>query len=202
MADKYRVIKTFLRGQIYHDILDSVLGQMSDGIWENSNIYGYWVSVEISDNNDIIVSKSRYVEFCNSYYKNGFYDKSDSEVKKYFANKIKTVVNVEQKDYPKRNLRWSNTNNTPLIYIRPYEGKPQYMPYKSNLGNTWATDKYGKITVADCWNAYQILMMDSQRPKVKKSATPIANRTLNTPKSHYLVTDKVYANSMKFMKKR
>lgn len=196
MADRYRIIKTYLRGQKYNNILHSVIGQMSDGIWENGNIYGYWVPVEISDNNDILVDKDHYVSFAQSTYKNGFYGKSDSEVKKYFATKIKAVVNIEQKYYPNRNLRWSSTNHTILKYMHSYDYSPSY------------NDSYGlnksrnNITVADCWNAYQILMMDSQRPKAKKSATPIAKRTLATPKSQYIVTNKVYENSMKLMKKR
>ena len=94
-----RKIKTDLEAtNKNYEILDSVLGQMSDGIWENSPVVeGYWrfATIEKSDDNKIVIAVStiygtNYHD--NKCLKNRFADMTDDKVKAYFANKIKQIV--------------------------------------------------------------------------------------------------------------
>ena len=87
-------IQTNLFGQTNYDILSSVIGQLSDGIWENSRqCERYWKSLDIiKDENDEIIIISN-----NSWLFN-----TNDECKKYFATKMKQIV--------KKELEWENKN--------------------------------------------------------------------------------------------
>lgn len=67
-------------------ILDSVLGQLSDGIWENRRVMQkYWqgISFLISESNHIIICFNKYL--CGA---------SRSQVMKFLATKIKQIVKI------------------------------------------------------------------------------------------------------------
>ena len=106
-----RKIKTDLEAtNKNYEILDSVLGQMSDGIWENSPVVeGYWrfATIEKSDDNKTVIAVSTiHIIFYSDIYginyhdnkclKNRFADMTDDKVKAYFANKIKQIVKIEE----------------------------------------------------------------------------------------------------------
>lgn len=89
-----RIIETNISGKKANEILRSVIGQMSDGIWENSGYYtGYWPFVTISDSNCIKISESSWNDFWNCY--NKFKYMKDKEILEFFAKKIKQIVQTE-----------------------------------------------------------------------------------------------------------
>lgn len=114
--DKFRVIP--LDDAATAEAIESVLGQMSDGYWENSSSYDkYWrfADVESSTENNTgtleILDKAGTYGNCITYngrmgtrwIPNGFYGKSDEEIKKFFARKIKYLVKEEGLDWSRDN---------------------------------------------------------------------------------------------------
>lgn len=94
--DNKRIVTTNLPNEKkYREILASVIGQMSDGIWENSSKYnGYWNYAECnSDSVDIIVNTNWYSR--NTKAKNPYVTMSDKEIKNFFANKVKQIALIE-----------------------------------------------------------------------------------------------------------
>ena len=70
-----RYINTGLKGQVALSVLNSVMGQLSDGIWENSpNMTSYWKDLRIANDNNFIVfvvqEHDRYDKYMKRYYKN------------------------------------------------------------------------------------------------------------------------------------
>lgn len=103
-----KVVKTNLpNNQKSIDILGSVIGQMSDGMWENSPyMEGYWHFVNtckdyskdsVEDGNIYIADRPWDYEGRYSI-NNRFYGMSEQEVKTFFAKKIKKITNEELKD--------------------------------------------------------------------------------------------------------
>lgn len=131
-----RIIKTNISGKKGNEILRSVVGQMSDGIWEDSSYYtGYWLFVDIDDNNNICVYDKKYC----SHGRNKFYGMSDDEVKKFFARMIKKIVFEELKDRNiDRRKQFKLGNSLEL----------SYMNYREC------------VTVSDCVEAYNTLMKE------------------------------------------
>lgn len=143
-----RKIKTNLEAtNKNYEILDSVLGQMSDGIWENSPVVeGYWrfATIEKSDDNKIVIAVStiygtNYHD--NKCLKNRFVDMTDDKVKAYFANKIKQIVKMEESILKK----FYNNTSKDLSWRKDNQQKCGYMGYKET------------ITVADAYAAYKNL---------------------------------------------
>ena len=112
-------------------ILEGTLGQLSDGIWENSSgMEKYWRSMTFSqdERGDVQlrydplirdrVPKWRrgHLEYDYRYKRSAYGDMNDREVRRFFASKIKAVYNTEKKDYPSTG-KWSPDNNNELIYI-------------------------------------------------------------------------------------
>lgn len=78
------------------DCINSVLGQLSDGIWENSNrCTGYWICANLNEDLNLEIEPySYYYDRWNSV-KNPYYNMSDYDIVMYFARKIKQVVLIE-----------------------------------------------------------------------------------------------------------
>lgn len=98
--DKPRIIKTGLKGEIAKNICCSIIGQMSDGYWENSPKFEqYWrfVDVKIVKNKITFAVDPRYfiVGPHNKTVHNGFYMMRDSEILGFFAKKIKFILKKE-----------------------------------------------------------------------------------------------------------
>jgi len=107
-----RYINTGLKGQVALSVLNSVMGQLSDGIWENSpNMTSYWKDLRIANDNNFIVfvvqEHDRYDKYMKRYYKNYYRDMTDIEILKFWLRKIKAIFSVELKYYPDRGLKWS-----------------------------------------------------------------------------------------------
>lgn len=121
---------------VSYDILDSTMGQMSDGMWENSTaVERYWKNADISKKNGtigIVVNTSPSWKNSNPYGA-----MSDEEIRGYFAKKIKAVVKQELEDYSKGD--WSRDNEAELQYLsrsnrKPVRVKDAYKLYDHLLG--------------------------------------------------------------------
>lgn len=92
-GNRYRLIYTGLTGPVNLEILESVKGQLSDGIWENSpSMVKVWRNFSVVNKGGVIFLN------VDNYYPSPFADKTDQEVLKYFAIKIKQIIKVEQDD--------------------------------------------------------------------------------------------------------
>ena len=124
-----------------NDMLNSVIGQMSDGIWENSkSMDKYWMfaSIErdVDGENVIEISAVTGKPYCNRYIYNGFSDMSDDQIREFFAKKIKQIAKIELKDNDKTS-GWKR-NNT--------EFKTCYLSYDE------------EISIADAYLCYEFLL--------------------------------------------
>jgi hypothetical protein len=94
----------------YNEILNAVIGQMSDGIWENTrSMEKYWKSLnlELSQADEIILVDNWGV--C-------------SDVADFFANKIKQIIKIEIDD-----------GNSKLFWDRSCSGLTHYLNYHLDI---------------------------------------------------------------------
>ena len=149
-----RKIKTNLEAtNKNYEILRSVIGQMSDGIWENSpRAEGYWrfATIEKSDDNKIVIAVSTIYSYSDIYGKyyhgnkcliNRFANMTDDKVKAYFANKIKQIIKIEESTLKE----YYNDTSKDLSWRKDNQQKCSYMGYNET------------ITVADAYAAYKNL---------------------------------------------
>lgn len=149
-----RKIATGLYTQAAEDCLDSVIGSLSDGRWENTpSMAKYWKYANISrdPNGQVIinVAEESWVSGDYGHYGNGFYGKNDFEVMKFFADKIKQLVKEEFKGSLEEKLLWDRNckrksdilscygENHPVIEIRD-----AYLVYEILKGRSRAHSKY------------------------------------------------------------
>lgn len=143
MAD--RIIDTGLQGPIQKDILASVLGQISDGYWQNSpRMDPYWRNIKLDEQggNVVFVIKEHAYPWSSM---------SDEDILQWFGKKIKFLIKKEFEDNKKA---WSRTNTTDMTIWLSH-------PYPS------------KTSVSDCYQAYDILMgrrTDNKKYNVEENA--------------------------------
>lgn len=117
---KQMAIKTGLKGTTYRSILSDVIGQLSDGKWENSRVMEhYWpfVSIELNEDNDVLIvvykpGAKRYCSRDNLAHNNWFYryDKMNCDhqkIRNFFAKRIQQLVSDERKSYPHRGIKFN-----------------------------------------------------------------------------------------------
>ena len=86
------------------DILHAVIGQMSDGIWENSRaMEKYWHSLGVE------VDKDGYIVIIDR-------DNVCENAPEFFANKIKQIIKIEIDD-GNHKLEWSRTCPAVSVYL-------------------------------------------------------------------------------------
>lgn len=135
-TDEWRVIPTGLSGGINRDILHSVIGQMSDGMWENTpGMAGYWTFAKIDDNNNILVNKA-YGNCMGTRLNNPYVGMSEEDIKNFFANKIKAIAQQYLHDQNINPYREWNSSNTERC---------SYLDYDTG------------VTIADAYAAYKAL---------------------------------------------
>lgn len=141
-----RTIQTPFSSTKAYEVLSSVLGQMSDGMWENSGrMDKYWrfadvkqaangnVYLEISDED--VKPDGRDSRGNCKWVLNGFVDMNDEAILQFFAAKIKHIMQEDLKD--------ANITNG---WRRDYEAfHTAYLNYKED------------ITVAEVYCIYDIL---------------------------------------------
>lgn len=127
-----RIIKTGL-GPRYKDMLDAVIGQMSDGYWENTPMMrGYWMFVTTgTSGNEVTLNVDAASGTAYRYGErridNRFYGMSDDAVKKFFADKIKFLIKEEGLG------KWARDNEATTDYLSyrdPYRVKDCYYAYE------------------------------------------------------------------------
>lgn len=123
-----RIIKTGLPKR-FKDMLNAVIGQMSDGYWENTPMMrGYWPFVDAGVQGDeavLEVSDNRFSIHHNAT--NRFADMTDDAIRKFFAEKIKFLIKEEGLGDWKRD----NEKETDyLSYDDPYRVKDCYYAYE------------------------------------------------------------------------
>lgn len=119
------------------EILNSVIGQMSDGIWENSPGYSrYWKNIDIGEEDGEIVIYGG-ISYGSPFldYRSSTGVKDDSAVRKFMAHKIKQIVKIEADD-----------GNSDIVWKRDCETPLSYMGYDET------------ITVRDCYRVYDKLL--------------------------------------------
>jgi hypothetical protein len=115
------------------NILSSVIGQMSDGIWENTrSMEKYWKSLDFG------VDASGYIWLED---RNGV----TADVYDFFANKIKKIIQVEIED-----------GNTSLLWSRTCASVPHYFHGKVTVGDCYEMYELlkGRNTVKNRYATY------------------------------------------------
>lgn len=126
------VINTGLTDNASLNVLKSTLGQLSDGMWENSRKADrYWpfADAEMIDGNVcLVINKEynkRYGSGRNAWgYTNGFQidlGMDPIRIKDYFAKKIRAVVRENAKDYPTRGIKCTAKCEVALDYMSDYD---------------------------------------------------------------------------------
>lgn len=141
MAQDRRIINTGVRDS-YYGIFEAVLGQMSDGIWENSRVVErYWKGVDLKKEGGkvIIILPPAY------RYGNPYSNMEEDKIKRYFAQKIKQIIKEEINDNAFRgkslgSLEWSRDSNSWSEYINA-PVRDAYKVYDILMGRDHTDDK-------------------------------------------------------------
>lgn len=162
-----RIIKTGLSKK-YKDMLDAVIGQMSDGYWENTPMMrGYWKFVTTGTSGDEVTLNVDEVSGTldgDRRIENRFYGMSDDAVKKFFADKIKFLIKEEGLG------KWDRGNESETDYLS--YGKPHYR-------------------VKDCYYAYEVLKGRNARKHaeygdVEESRQPVKIKLVEKNEGHWI----------------
>ena len=144
-----RKIKTNTFSKKANEMLRSVIGQMSDGIWENSkSMDKYWMFAYIdraADGENIIeIGTETGKMYCHRYVDNGFANMSDDQIREFFAKKIKQIAKIELNDNVKIKLK--DSDETPEWKRTNTEFKSCYLNYNED------------ISIADAYLCYEFLL--------------------------------------------
>lgn len=91
------------------EILNSVIGQMSDGIWENTrSMEKYWKSLHCERGTDGNIWLEDRHGVC-------------ANVKDFFANKIKQILKIEAEDDASKGIEWSRDCAALSSYLNYHE---------------------------------------------------------------------------------
>jgi len=122
------IINTGLNDRVSLNVLKSTLGQLSDGMWENSRkAERYWpfADAEMIDGNVcLVINKELYKNYGSWGYTNGFrfdLEMDPIRIKDYFAKKIQAVVRQESKDYPDAGIKCTAKCDVELDYMSDYD---------------------------------------------------------------------------------
>lgn len=120
MAEDMRTVRLGVDKK-YLDMINSVLGQLSDGYWENTpRMRGYWLFADAkAQGNECVleIDPTRWgTRRGYSNVTNQWLDMSDAKVKQFLADKIKFLVKEEGLDWNRGN---ENTTDY-LSYTQPY----------------------------------------------------------------------------------
>lgn len=102
-------VRTGLIGEFDKSILDSILGQLSDGYWENSKrMEKYWLNLGVElDNNEVVI-------LAPDYYQALYNWNDENDIKKFFARTLKTFVKHAIDDFGWA-TEWSRTCEDTLL---------------------------------------------------------------------------------------
>ena len=118
------LVETNLEGRVSYEILASVIGQCSDGAWENS-VYmePYWRFISVVQNPlnnkvEIRVSKTQFEKSCmwNRTIWNPYLTKTDQDIRDWFARKIRRIISMEAKDTGAK-IPFTKSNQYKMKYL-------------------------------------------------------------------------------------
>lgn len=148
----------------FSEIMSAVLGQLSDGIWENTpQMERYWKSLSYKcDENGYLIVNDKYGVCSNPI--------------DFFANKIKQIIKIENDDGHK--LTWSRDEDRTTEYLNYSESITVgdcYKLYDLLKGRDtrkykYATYSHYKVSIG---NDYSITVYAPNRYKAKESALSI-----------------------------
>ena len=157
-TDKKRIIHTGLYSKVAKEIIDSVIGNLSDGKWENSpSMDKYWkfvgcvqapdgeVLIEVSTES----SKYESWSYRTKFIYNGFCRMDEAKVKQKFAGWIKCLAKDEMKDENAGN-QWNRGSEMELDYLSYHENvtaADAYFVYEKLLGRD-NSNKYAEHVVS------------------------------------------------------
>lgn len=165
------------------EILNSIVGQLSDGIWENSpNMDRYWTNMDFTDNEGKIkmnVPKSYYNWEANSSINrrpasNPFLDKSDDKIRTYIADKAKQIVKTNIEDDPSLG-KWSRDNTNEVEYMGGHNAK--------------------KVSVADVYSFYDRVKGRTGKQYNTFDKTNFSQKEVNNLKQRYKGTYEYLKNT-------
>lgn len=147
------IIPTGLKGETAREILDSIIGQMSDGMWENSPaMEHYWrfINVEkVGKELAFVVdgtqgeweagSRPGHSHFTENYFMTKLGGKEDA-IKQFMAKKLKAIAKEEIKD-EHNPLGWYRNNEMESGYLAGTISDV-YFVYETLLGRKGYEKKY------------------------------------------------------------
>lgn len=146
MAKEYKFVLP-LKDPVYYDIISSVFGQLSDGIWENSpRMEKYWrlcdyekvpQGIEFTITSSESDYRNKWYEMPDEWRNSGNWEFDENKFKEWLGNKVKQVVKVNMND--DRDLGEWNRQNLAEV------------PYLDRNAKDYA------VTVADCYWLYEYL---------------------------------------------
>lgn len=144
MAEQQRIVKLGL-GKRFKDMIAAVIGQMSDGYWENTpKMKGYWMFADAGTQGDECVLEISPRTW-SSDARNLWAAMDDAHVKRFLADKIKFLIKEE-------GFKWdrAGTEETDyLSYSDPYKVKDCYYAYEVLKGrNVGKHQEYSDIKEA------------------------------------------------------
>lgn len=129
-------IKTGLKGETNKNILEGVMGQLSDGIWENSRaMTKYWSYMDIVEEDGELC-----IEVPSNFHVLWNMDADPQAVKTWFAKKVKAVAKEYLKDFSWEGGEWKRDCTVTVHYF-----------HGNYAAKTWPT-------VAEAYNAYEVLL--------------------------------------------
>ena len=155
---KKLIVPTGLKGDKAREILDSIIGQMSDGMWENSPaMEHYWrfINVEnVGGELAFVVDKARGEwgagsrpgnnHFTENYFMTKLGGKADA-IKQFMAKKLKAIAKEEIKD-ENDPLGWYRNNEMESGYLAGTISDV-YFVYETLLGRSGFQRKYPRFVV-------------------------------------------------------
>ena len=152
------IISTGLKGETAREILDSIIGQMSDGMWENSPaMEHYWrfINVEkIGRELAFVVNRAQgewevgsrpgHNNFIENYFMTKLGGKADA-IKQFMAKKLKAIAKEEIKD-EQNQLGWYRNNEMESGYLAGTISDV-YFVYETLLGRSGYQRKYPRFVV-------------------------------------------------------
>ena len=152
------IIPTRLKGEKALDILDAIIGQMSDGMWENSPaMEHYWkfINVEkIGKELAFVVNRARgeweagsrpgHNHFTENYFITKLGGQEDA-IKQFMAKKLKAIAKEEIKDKHDP-IGWDRNNEMESGYLTGTISDV-YFVYETLLGKSGYQRKYPRFRV-------------------------------------------------------
>lgn len=172
----------------YKEMINSVIGQLSDGIWENSpTLTGRWVFGKGShDGTTIDVS----TEYCDKYWNchNPYIRMTDAQILTYFANKIKQIALIELEDmYYEENIKMMFGDDKFIYFYSEENDRKRKEYYEWKAANPFI--KRGKFIPSDtklCYLNYNEVITTSDAVDLYKKLTAKAKELRGKGESNYV----------------